>query len=80
MEPVRVQAERCKGCSLCVEFCPQHCLSLSDELNALGYHVAKLHDPEKCSACALCAEMCPESGMSVYRKRRKPRDRQSPSN
>lgn len=68
MDPLKIERQRCKGCGLCVEFCPTHLLKLSDDLNSLGYHVAELPEPEKCNACALCAEMCPEAGMSVYRK------------
>jgi 2-oxoglutarate ferredoxin oxidoreductase subunit delta len=73
MEPVRIESDRCKGCGLCVEFCPSHLLTLSGGLNAIGYHPAELHDADKCSACALCAEMCPETAMEIYRKRRKSR-------
>lgn len=68
---VRIQESRCKGCGLCVEFCPRHCLELSEGLNAIGYHPAVMHDHEKCTSCALCAEMCPESGIEVFRKPRK---------
>lgn len=71
MEKVHVDRERCKGCNLCVEFCPQHVLQLSEGLNSMGYHPAELHDPEKCTSCTLCAQMCPEGGMSVYRAPRK---------
>lgn len=70
---VDVERERCKGCGLCVEFCPKHALSLADELNTIGHHPARLHDPEKCTSCALCALMCPEGGMTVHRERRKKR-------
>lgn len=72
-QKVEVDRNRCKGCGLCVEFCPKHALQLSEELNAIGHHPAELHDPEKCTACTICATMCPEGGMSVYRKRRKSR-------
>jgi len=73
MDPCQVEIARCKGCGLCVEFCPRHLLRLSDELNAAGYHPVLMHDVPKCTACALCAEMCPESAIRVYRrKRRKP--------
>ncbi|RMF73884.1 MAG: ferredoxin family protein [Planctomycetota bacterium] len=70
-EKVEVQRDRCKGCGLCVEFCPKHCLKLSEELNAIGYHPAELHNADECSACAICANMCPEGGMSVYRPKRR---------
>ncbi|MBU1022649.1 4Fe-4S binding protein, partial [bacterium] len=29
--------DRCKGCSLCVEFCPVNVLRLADRINAMGY-------------------------------------------
>lgn len=70
MDPVEIKSEVCKGCGLCVEFCPKHCLKLDEGLNAIGYHPAVLHEPEKCTACTLCATMCPETGMTVYKKRR----------
>lgn len=73
MDPVQVQAERCKGCGLCVEFCPQHLMQLADHLNAIGYHPAELHNSDECTACGLCALMCPETAMEVFRKRRPPR-------
>ena len=73
-EPVDIDVKRCKGCGLCVEFCPRHLLELSDGLNAIGYHPATLKDPEKCTACALCAQMCPEGGIDIYRKRRNPHE------
>jgi len=71
MEPVRIDAVICKGCGLCVEFCPKHCLELGEELNSIGYHPARLHDPDECTSCALCAVMCPESGIAVYRRKRR---------
>ncbi|MEK6643112.1 MAG: ferredoxin family protein [Planctomycetota bacterium] len=71
MEPVKIDTRRCKGCGLCVEFCPRHCLKLVDELNPIGYHPAELHEPGACTSCALCAEVCPETGIEVLRKRKK---------
>lgn len=71
MDKVVIDQDRCKGCNLCVEFCPQHALRLAEGLNVIGYHPAELHDPDKCNSCTLCAMMCPEGGMSVYRKPRK---------
>jgi 2-oxoglutarate ferredoxin oxidoreductase subunit delta len=70
---VEIQNDRCKGCGLCIEFCPKHSLSLGDELNAIGHQTAQLHNAESCSSCALCALVCPEGGITVHRKRRKKR-------
>jgi len=71
MDPCQIDAARCKGCGLCIEFCPKHLLELSDGLNPAGYHPVVNHDQTKCTSCALCAEVCPESGIRVMRKKRK---------
>lgn len=71
MDPVRIQRDICKGCGLCVEFCPQHALKLADGLNAIGYHPVELVHPEACNSCTICAMMCPDHGLSVYRKARR---------
>jgi 2-oxoglutarate ferredoxin oxidoreductase subunit delta len=68
MERCEIDTKRCKGCGLCVEVCPRHCLSLDERLNAIGYHPARLHDPAQCTSCALCAQMCPEVGIVVNKR------------
>jgi len=68
MEKWRIEEDRCKGCELCVEFCPKDCLRMSDGLNRIGYHTAELIKPDECTACALCAQMCPEIAIRIYRK------------
>jgi len=68
---IEVDRDRCKGCGLCVEFCPSHTIALSDDLNAIGHHPAQMHDPDSCTACAICADMCPEGSITVYRKKRR---------
>jgi 2-oxoglutarate ferredoxin oxidoreductase subunit delta len=58
-------AERCKGCSFCIEFCPQKILVKSKETNAKGYPLVSVTDIEKCSACGLCSRVCPEFAIYV---------------
>ena len=54
--------DRCKGCELCVQFCPQGVLVTSSEMNAKGYHYPTiLPDKENaCINCEFCALICPE--------------------
>lgn len=60
--------ELCKGCNLCVVYCPVNILELDKEkTNSKGYNVVKVLDPEKCIGCAFCALMCPDSVITVYR-------------
>jgi 2-oxoglutarate ferredoxin oxidoreductase subunit delta len=57
----------CKGCGLCVEFCPRDCTAISDRFNSNGFFVAEFAHPDKCTACQACAWMCPETAIEVYR-------------
>ncbi|MCP3979286.1 MAG: 4Fe-4S dicluster domain-containing protein [bacterium] len=64
---VRVDDDRCKGCGLCVAACPTHSLSLSGELNRLGYHPARFLENTGCTGCGVCFYACPEpAALTVY--------------
>lgn len=64
-----IDAERCKGCELCLSACPQHVIRMANGFNARGYRPAVLLDPEhKCTGCALCAVVCPDGCITVYRQ------------
>jgi 2-oxoglutarate ferredoxin oxidoreductase subunit delta len=66
---VRIDKERCKGCGLCIEFCPRDSISLSEELNLKGYFVAlftaSADDGAGCNGCGVCALMCPDVAIEV---------------
>ena len=62
-----IDVEKCKGCELCVDACPQDSLELSRNLNIKGFHyVVKIED--NCTGCTNCALVCPEGIVRVYRK------------
>ncbi len=60
--------ERCKGCELCVEACPQKIIKLSDDINQQGYHPATVEEMDKCIACAMCARICPDLVIEVFQE------------
>ena len=67
-----IDRDRCKGCELCIEHCPNHRIELEKALNKKGYTPArfreKVEENEKgCTACAQCATVCPEVAIEVYR-------------
>jgi len=57
---MHILLDRCKGCQLCVRYCPRDVLEMSDEINAKGYHPPRAKQPERCVACGLCELLCPE--------------------
>ena len=62
---VIILAERCKECGFCIEFCPQHVLYESTEINSKGYHPIYLGDSDKCTKCDICGMICPDFAISV---------------
>jgi 2-oxoglutarate ferredoxin oxidoreductase subunit delta len=64
-----VDAERCKGCDICVYFCPPGVLCLSNRRNSLNHRVVELFDEEHCTGCEICAKVCPDMAViEVYRQ------------
>ncbi len=67
MPKAKIDAERCKQCMLCVEFCPRGVLAVSDETNSRGFYPVVMRDEEKCTGCGVCALVCPSVCIEVYR-------------
>ena len=68
MAKVTVDSALCKGCVLCVDACPKKVMGVSPELNAKGFHPAKLIDEDGCISCAFCAIMCPDNAITVRKE------------
>jgi len=64
-----VSTDRCKGCSLCVNACPQGVIELDKKVNVKGYTPAFAKHPEKCTGCTFCALVCPDVVIEVYREK-----------
>lgn len=60
----------CKGCKLCIEFCPQDIIVLVEELNEKGYRTANVYEQDKCTSCQACAIVCPDNVITVYRPKK----------
>jgi 2-oxoglutarate ferredoxin oxidoreductase subunit delta len=65
MPKVRVHAEYCKGCGLCLAVCPKKVLYLSSAVNRRGLRIAEVHEEIACSGCVFCANMCPDAAIEV---------------
>ncbi len=56
---VFIRKDHCKGCELCIEFCPKAVLDRSKDFNAKGYHYPVATN-DGCINCRLCVTVCPE--------------------
>ena len=67
MGKIVVDAERCKGCEMCIRFCPKKQIRISEEFNRRGLHYCEFADSGECTGCAICAIMCPDLAIEVYK-------------
>ena len=65
MPLVQIEKDRCKGCELCVQACPQEIIKMSKEINTKGYFYAQVVDQPRCIGCQLCAIICPDLAIEV---------------
>lgn len=66
---IKVNAEKCKGCGLCVSVCPKDVFSISKDkksLNKAGHYAAGAERPDQCIACLGCALICPDGAIGLY--------------
>ena len=56
---VFIKKDHCKGCELCIEFCPTSVLARSEGFNVKGYHYPVV-TKDDCINCRLCVTVCPE--------------------
>ncbi len=54
-----INREWCKGCGICIHFCPKQVLELNGEEKAAAVQ------PEECNACRLCEWRCPDLAIEV---------------
>jgi 2-oxoglutarate ferredoxin oxidoreductase subunit delta len=56
---VEINRDWCKGCGICVAFCPKKVLVLDDEGKACW------HQAEKCINCGFCELRCPDVAVEL---------------
>jgi len=67
---VQIDADLCKGCTLCIAACPAKVLAQGELLNRLGYY-AVTYTGSGCTGCGICFYICPEPAAITVRVRRK---------
>lgn len=82
MPKITIDKEKCKGCLLCISFCPKGLIVVDEKLNLQGIKPVRFsrlppsRDPDivgkggkspECLGCALCAVICPDCCIEAYK-------------
>jgi 2-oxoglutarate ferredoxin oxidoreductase subunit delta len=63
-----VDTDLCKGCGLCIYYCPRDVFVFSNALNQRGYTFVEVLAPEACTGCRLCEVACPDFALWVEKE------------
>jgi len=59
-----VKKDRCDGCAICVDVCPQSCLSVIVNPKRKNNRIVKVAG-ELCSGCGACQGVCPKEAIFI---------------
>jgi len=66
MPRIVIDRRHCKGCGLCVAFCPKGVLRISSGISKRGVNPAEVADPESCVGCLNCVVVCPDTAIEIF--------------
>ena len=67
MPKINIDKDKCKGCALCIYFCPKQEIKSGDKFNKKGVKPAVFAESGKCVGCGFCAVICPDCCIEVYK-------------
>ena len=66
MLKIAIDTRYCKGCRLCVAFCPKGAIAMSAALGPRGVKAAEVVDEDACVGCLNCVVVCPDAAIEVF--------------
>ncbi len=57
----RINREWCKGCGICIYFCPKQVFGFDDQ------GIVAVLKQEECIGCGTCERMCPDLAVEIFR-------------
>ena len=67
MGRITINREYCKGCHLCLIYCPKDLIKVSKLVNTKGVKPAEFKDNPECTGCSVCAIICPDCAIEVFK-------------
>ena len=61
---VQIFPQLCKGCELCVYFCPKDVLAIGEDMKVY------VKDEKSCIGCFLCQYHCPDFAIFIYKEKK----------
>jgi len=68
MAKIYINEDYCKGCNLCIHFCPKNVLEVSTKLSKRGFLLPVVTHIEDCNACGVCELFCPDFAIVVEKE------------
>ena len=68
MARIYINEDYCKGCNLCIHFCPKNVFEPSTRLNKRGFLMPAIVHLEDCNACGVCELFCPDFAIVVEKE------------
>ena len=59
---ININREWCKGCGICVAFCPKKVLEMDRQDKPVVRHL------DECNGCGMCELRCPDMAIEVMRE------------
>lgn len=70
---LQLNVELCKGCRLCIEFCPKKVLALTEEqINKKGFPYVRVVQGDACIGCQSCTAVCPDGVIELFEVEQEP--------
>ena len=60
LKQIAINREWCKGCGICIHFCPTKVLELDDD------DKSRAARPEECICCLMCELRCPDLAIEIH--------------
>ncbi len=70
LKELSINQDWCKGCGICIAFCPKNVLELNDRERASAAR------PEDCIVCRLCEMRCPDLAIQITEEEQKEKEAQ----